>query len=107
VRTAIAAALAAMSGLYLAYADQHTDDTGIVAGLLALSALVITLVAPTRWWLVALLVGLPLPIVETALNRTPGPFVALVFALGGALLGAGLSRMHVRPSHPASRSGPG
>lgn len=57
-------AIAVLSGLLLTYVDAspNWDDTGIIAGGLLLSAGLLTLLGQRRPWLVALAVGLWLPL---------------------------------------------
>ncbi len=57
-------ALALVAGALLAAYDLRTDDTGIEVGLLVISFGVLTALAPRRWWLIALLVVGPIPVVE-------------------------------------------
>lgn len=59
-------ALAVVAGLFIAYVDSRPtwDDTGITAGAIVLSAGLLTLLGYRRPWLIALAVGLWLPIYE-------------------------------------------
>ena len=89
----ILASLAA--GLFLARYDLSTDDTGIEVGLLLVASLVLALLAPKRWWLVGLCVGLPIPLVELAVGHAPLPpagVAALGVAIVGALIGFAIAR---------------
>ena len=65
-------AVAVIAGVLLAAYDLRTDDTGIEVGLLIISFGILTALAPRRWWLIALLVGGPIPIVES-IARLRGP----------------------------------
>ena len=52
-------------------------------------------IGPRRWWLVALCVGLPIPIVEIVVAHAPLPpdgVAALVVAIIGALIGLAIGR---------------
>ena len=60
----VAIGLAVIAGLLLAAYDLRTDDTGIEVGLLLISCVGLTALAPRRWWVIALCVGLPIPVVE-------------------------------------------
>jgi hypothetical protein len=64
VKARIAIVLAAIAGLLLASYDLRTDDTGIEVGLMLISVVACTALAPRRWWLIALLVVGPIPLVE-------------------------------------------
>ena len=63
-RDLIVIALALVAGALLAAYDLRTDDTGIEVGLLLISFAGLTALAPRRWWIIALLVAGPIPIVE-------------------------------------------
>jgi hypothetical protein len=95
MRNWIAIGVALVVGLLLASYDLRTDDTGIEVGLLLIASVTLAALAPTRWWLVALCVGLPIPIVEIAVAHAPLPpagVAALVVAIIGALIGFGIAR---------------
>ncbi|HVR88828.1 MAG TPA: hypothetical protein VHG53_04705 [Candidatus Limnocylindria bacterium] len=85
--------LALGGGVLLAVYDLRTDDTGIEVGLLLIASLALAAISPRRWWLVALCVGLPIPLVELASGAVPpaGAF-ALGFTIAGSLIGFGISR---------------
>jgi len=87
MKQATAIALALLAGVLLAIYDRRTDDTGIEVGLLLIASLLLALLAPRRWWLVALCVGLPIPIVELAVGHASPP-PAGVAALGVTIVGA-------------------
>ena len=90
---AIGVSLAA--GLFLARYDVNTDDTGVEVGLLLIASALLALLAPKRWWVVALCVGLPIPIVELVIGHAalpPAGVVALGVAIVGALIGFGIAR---------------
>jgi hypothetical protein len=95
MRDAISIGAALVAGILLASYDLRTDDTGIEVGLLLIVSLTLAALAPKRWWLIALCVGLPIPVVETVVLRAPIPpagLVALVVATGGALIGFAIAR---------------
>ena len=92
--------LALVSGMLLASYDVRTDDTGIELGLLLIAALVVAVVAPKRWWAVALLVGGFIPLVEMSVQWrsgvVPPGVVGLVVTFVGALIGFAISRASSR-----------
>jgi hypothetical protein len=95
VRNWIAIGVALVVGLLLASYDLRTDDTAIEVGLLLIASVTLAALAPTRWWLIALCVGLPIPIVEIAVAHAtlpPAGVAALVVAIIGALIGFGIAR---------------
>ena len=85
---ALVVVCAIATGLWLANADVHTDDTGIVAMLVLGVALVLSAVRPRMAPWIALAVGLPIPVLEIAAGAGWAPLAALVFAGAGAALGA-------------------
>jgi ammonia channel protein AmtB len=84
--TVLGAALAA--GLYFTAVDANPrfDDTGILAGLIVLTAGALSAVRPRAALIVGMLVGLPIPVVE--LIRSDFERWAALAALGLALAGA-------------------
>ena len=95
MKNAIAVVLALAAGGLLATYDLRTDDTGIEVGLLLIASLTLAALAPKRWWLIALCVGLPIPIVEIAIAHAalpPGGVAAFGVAIIGALIGFAIAR---------------
>jgi hypothetical protein len=96
VRDAAAIVLALACGVLLASYDTRTDDTGIELGLLLIASLLLALLAPKRWWAIALLVGGFIPIVEISAQwgsgRVPPGVVAVVVTFAGALGGLLIAR---------------
>ena len=96
MRDAIAIILALLCGLALASYDTRTDDTGIELGLLLIASILLTVIAPKRWWLIAICVGAFIPLVELgpqwATGRVPPGVVALVVTFIGALIGFAIAR---------------
>ena len=89
VVTAVVIGLAYVAGLWLAWIDARTDDTGIEAGLIFLVAAALSAVRPRASALIALVVGGPIPIVEAMRSGGfPAGIAALGFAVAGALVGA-------------------
>jgi hypothetical protein len=96
MKDAVAIILALLCGLGLASYDTRTDDTAIELGLLVIASLLLALVAPKRWWAIALLVGGFIPLVEMNGQFTPGHIppgaIALVVTFVGALSGFAIAR---------------
>jgi hypothetical protein len=92
--------LALGAGLAIAVVDSRPgwDDTGITAGALVLAAALAAFVTGRRPWLVALLVGLPTPLLEVPRNGQPAAFAGLVFAAVGAVVGF-LAARSIRSGH--------
>jgi len=81
--------LAVASGLFIAYLDARPgwDATGILAGGLLLSAGLLTLLGARRPWLVALAVGIWLPLHDLYTTHDISMLLVLLFPLAGAYLG--------------------
>jgi len=95
MRNTVAVGLALVVGVLLASYDLRTDDTGVELGLLLIGSVVLAAVAPRRWWLIAVCVGLPIPIVEVAVAHAalpPAGVAALVVTIIGALIGFAIAR---------------
>lgn len=87
--------MALLCAAWLCKADLHTDDTGIVAGLVLIFAAVCTFADPQWPWLWALFWGLCIPLTELMVlgpKRGLPALLALVPAAIGALLGYLLHR---------------
>lgn len=81
--------VAVLAGLFSAYVDSlpNWDDTGIlVMGLLLVSGL-LTLLGGRRPWLIALAVGLWIPLHDIYLSHDPRMLVVLLIPLVGAYVG--------------------
>ena len=96
MRDALAIVLALLCGLVLASYDTRTDDTGIEVGLLLIASIALAVLAPKRWWAVALLVGGFIPLVEIgpqwSTGHIPAGIMAVVVTFVGALIGFAISR---------------
>ena len=57
VRVIAGTAFGAFVGAWLYRVNQHTDDTGILAGLILIGSAMATLILPRRWWPLAMIVG--------------------------------------------------
>ena len=86
-------ALAVLTGLFIAYVDSRPtwDDTGITVGAILLTSGLLTLLGYRRPWLIALAVGLGLPVYEiykshnySLPNLILFPLVILLIAMIGA-----------------------
>jgi hypothetical protein len=80
----------------ITWVDTRTtwDDTGITAGIIFLSTLVLGILDPKRAWLWPLAVGGWIPVIGTLVNHNAAPSLALIVAIIGAFAGA-LSRKFV------------
>ena len=96
-------AIAVLAGLFSAYVDSRPtwDDTGILAfGILIVSGL-ITLLGARRPWLIALAIGIWIPLYSIFTTQNYGSILALAFAFVGAY-GGWLVRQGIEKTlHPA------
>jgi hypothetical protein len=92
IRSLLAIGLAILAGLALTVLDTSAgyDDTGITAVGLAIASFVVVLIDGSgrvlRVAMLAVLVGIWIPLVEIASLDSFGPFAALGFAAAGALV---------------------
>jgi|SRR5690348_12517981 len=83
--------------IWLGRADLHTDDTGILVGLIGCGGALLALVEPRRPWIWGLLV--PAGVITVELWRGPGlqvlaiAGVTIAVASAGAYLGALVRRL--------------
>jgi hypothetical protein len=79
-------AIAVMAGLFFAYVDSRPswDDTGITVGVILLTSGLLALIGFQRPWLLALAVGVWLPLYEVVTTHTYASIIALVVAFIGA-----------------------
>jgi hypothetical protein len=89
--------IAAIAGLFFAYVDSRStwDDTGILVGAILITCGLISLVGYRRPWLLALLVGVWIPLNEIIFAHGYGSIIALVIAFVGAYAGWLLRKMLV------------
>lgn len=82
-------ALGLVSGLALAYVDAlpNWDDTGILVGSLLLVSGLLALLGYRRPWLLALVIGLWIPLHDIYLSHDPRMLIVLLFPLIGAYAG--------------------
>ncbi|MEP7135704.1 MAG: permease prefix domain 1-containing protein [Chloroflexota bacterium] len=96
-------AIAGLAGLFSVYVDSrpHWDDTGLLAaGLLLVSGL-LTLLGHRRPWLIALAIGIWIPMYEIYLSRDFKFLVILLIPFLGAYVGW-LAQLGIRKVfHPA------
>ena len=71
-------ALALVFAVLVGYADLHSDDLFIVAGLIVGGAFVLGAIEPSEWWLWGVLVGVGVPAAETiaAAAHIPVPYAS-------------------------------
>ncbi len=79
-------AIAFLAGLFYAYVDSRPtwDDTGITVGVILLTCGILALIGFQRPWLLALAVGMWLPLYEITTSHTYASLIALVIAFIGA-----------------------
>jgi hypothetical protein len=90
-------AIAVIAGLFFAYVDSRPtwDDTGITVGIILLTSGLLALIGFQRPWLLALAVGLWLPLYEILTTHAYASMVALVSAFIGAY-GGWVVRLGIR-----------
>lgn len=93
--------LALAAGGILAWVDARPgfDDTGIMAGLVLLTAALFGALAPRQPWRWALAVGLWIPVAAIVRDGNSGAVLALVIAFVGAYGGAMIGRA-LAPDRP-------
>jgi len=93
LRALVAAIVAIVAGLLIAVLDSQPgfDDTGVTAVGLAIAAFAAVMIdgsgRPLRVAMLAVMVGIWIPLAEIALPGAFAPLLALVFAAAGAALG--------------------
>ena len=99
------AVLAVSAGVVIGLIDSSPgwDSTGITAGLVFLSAALPAGIAASRPWLWALLVGLPLPVIEIAGSGSTSSVLALGIAALGACVGWAVGRAAGRSAQGSLR----
>jgi hypothetical protein len=96
-------AVALLAGLFAAYVDSRPtwDDTGILAGGLLIISGLLTLLGHRKPWLIALAVGIWIPLHDIYLSHDLRMILVLLFPLVGAY-GGWLVRLGIRKTlHPA------
>jgi hypothetical protein len=103
VMQTILLAVAILAGLFSAYVDSRPtwDDTGILAGGLLLVSGLLTLLGHRKPWLIALAVGIWIPVHDIYLSHDFRLLLILLIPLIGAY-GGWLVRLGIRKTlHPA------
>ncbi len=103
VMQSILLAAAVLAGLFSAYVDSrpHWDDTGLLVGGLILISGLIALLGHRKPWLIALAVGIWIPLHDIYLSHDLRMLLVLLFPLVGAY-GGWLVRLGIRKTlHPA------
>ena len=82
-------ALAIIAGLFFAYMDSRPtwDDTIVTVGAVLITSGVLALLGFQRPWLLALAVGVWIPLVEISASHAYASLIALVIAFVGAYSG--------------------
>jgi hypothetical protein len=95
--------LAVVCGLFLAYLDARPgwNDSGILAGGLLLSSGLLALLGCRRPWLLALAVGIWIPLHDIFLSRDISMLLVLLFPLLGAYAGWAIHLGLSKTFHPA------
>lgn len=96
-------AIAMLAGLFSAYVDSRPtwDDTGILAGGLLIVSGLLTLLGHRKPWLIALAVGIWIPLHDIYLSHDIRMLLVLLFPLVGAY-GGWLVRLGIQKTlHPA------
>jgi hypothetical protein len=60
----VSLAISLGASAFIAYGDLHTDDTGVVAGLIAVTSFAAAMIQPQSAWRWALLIGAGVPLAE-------------------------------------------
>jgi hypothetical protein len=96
-------ALGIAAGIFIAYVDTRPnwDDTGVTAGLLLLSAGLLTLLGYRKPWLMALAVGIWLPLYYIYRLQDWAMLIVLVLPLIGAYAGWAANLVVRRVFRPA------
>ena len=84
--------IAILCGLGISWMDSRPgwDDTGVTAGALLLASGIIALLAPRRVWLIALAVGVWIPLHAIVTNSDARMLLVLLFPLAGAYAALGI-----------------
>ena len=95
--------LGVLAGVFLAYVDAlpKWDDTGILAGGLLLVSGLLTLLGYRRPWLLALAIGLWIPLHDIYLTHDFRMLLVLIFPFSGAYLGWAVHLGLRKMLHPA------
>jgi hypothetical protein len=89
-------------GIYLATVDARTDDAGVLAAAIGLTAAVLSAIRPRAAVIIGALVGLPTPVVNIIRFDEWASLVALGFAMAGAFVGAYVGIVARRSLQPSA-----
>src|SRR5205807_10249590 len=99
--------LSVAAAVFIAYGDLHTDDTGIVAGLIALTSFMAAIVEPRHAWRWAAVIGVSVPIAEAwAHGIQRNVFLIALATFAFAFAGAYLAVLIRRGSSTIKRTQP-
>ena len=92
--------IAILLGISIAYIDTrpHWDDTGISVLMILIAAFISGLLSPQRTWLIALAVGVWIPLFNIITARNFGSLIALIPAFIGAYSGYFAKNVFIRPT---------
>jgi hypothetical protein len=88
VVTAIVLIAAFGAGVYLTTVDARTDDAGLIAAGVGITAAVLAAIRPRAAVIIGALVGLPVPVVNIIRFDEWASLLVLGFAMAGAFVGA-------------------
>ena len=93
-RMAMQIGIAVVIGIFICWIDSRPnwDDSGITAGMIFLSTAILGFVSPRYAYVWGLSVGIWIPLVGILLDHNFGSLIALVVAMGGAYVGAVISK---------------
>jgi hypothetical protein len=97
--TITALIVAILLGISIAYIDTrpHWDDTGISVLMILMAAFICGILSPHRTWLVALAVGVWIPLFNIISAHNFGSSIALIPAFIGAYSGYFAKNVFIRP----------
>lgn len=92
--------IAILLGISIAYIDTrpHWDDAGISVLMILIAAFISGLLSPQRTWLIALAVGVWIPLFNIISNHNFGSLIALIPAFIGAYAGYFAKNIFIRPT---------
>ena len=87
-------------GIFIAYIDTrpHWDDTGITVLMILVSAFICGFLSPQRTWLIALAIGVWIPLFNIISAGNYGSLVALIPSFIGAFFGYFAKKVFIPPT---------